>query len=261
MELQKHLLVDEIEEVKGPKKKFNWKKYLILGTVGVLLISIIAWVATSYKPLDLAKNALKSDDKVEVSVGDLISFTPKEANPTKGLILYPGAKVDAKAYAPLARAVAENGYEVVIADMPLDFAMISPNKAEKAIEKYPNIKSWTIGGHSLGGVVASKFASENEKIDGLVLLASYPMDDKLKNSDVDVLSIWGSEDGVLNFENLDKSKEELPSDTNYVEIQGGNHSQFGDYGEQKGDNKAYISEQEQLIVTQECIVKFLENIN
>ncbi|MBQ3422862.1 MAG: alpha/beta hydrolase, partial [Romboutsia sp.] len=81
--------------------------------VSVLLISIIGWVATSYKPSQLAESSLKSDNKVEVSVGDLISFTPKQTNPTKGLILYPGAKVDAKAYAPLARAVAENGYEVV----------------------------------------------------------------------------------------------------------------------------------------------------
>ena len=261
MELQKHLLVDEIEEAKGPRKKFNWKKYLILGIVSVLLISIIGWVATSYKPSQLAESSLKSDNKVEVSVGDLISFTPKQTNPTKGLILYPGAKVDAKAYAPLARAVAENGYEVVIANMPLDFAMISPNKAEKAIEKYPNIKSWTIGGHSLGGVVASKFASENDKIDGLVLLASYPMDDKLKNSDIDVLSIWGTRDGVLDMDNLKESKSELPKDTIYVEIDGGNHAQFGDYGNQKGDNKAQISEEEQLIVTKECISDFMKSIN
>ena len=145
--------------------------------------------------------------------------------------------------------------------MPLDFAMIAPNKAEKAIEKYPNIKSWTIGGHSLGGVVASKFASENDKIDGLVLLASYPMDDKLKNSDIDVLSIWGSEDGVLDMDNLKESKSELPKDTIYVEIDGGNHAQFGDYGNQKGDNKAAISEEEQLIVTKECISDFMESIN
>lgn len=244
------------------KKKSKFKKYSIITILSVLLISIIGWTITSYRPLQVAKSSLKSDDKVEVSVGDLISFTPKDVTPTKGLILYPGAKVNAKAYAPLAKAVAENGYEVVIANMPFNFAMISPNKADKVIEKYPDIKSWTIGGHSLGGVVASKFASENkDKIDGLVLLASYPMDDKLKNSDINVLSIWGSEDGVLNFDNLKESKNELPSDTTYVEIEGGNHAQFGDYGNQKGDKKADISEKEQTVATEEVIVKFLESVN
>ena len=190
----------------------------------------------------------------------MISFTPKGIEPTKGLILYPGAKVDAKSYAPLARAVAENGYEVVIVDMPFNFAMISPNKAKKVIKEYPNIQSWSIGGHSLGGVVASKFAADNKKIDGLVLLASYPTGDELKNLGVDVLSIWGSKDGVLNFTNLIESKDILPKDTTYVEIEGANHAQFGDYGKQKGDHDALISEQKQLDITSNSIIKLLESI-
>lgn len=261
MELERPLFVDEIEDVKEINKKSNLVKYLILVTLGVLVVSLMIWVATSYKPQELAKNALISDNIVQVSTkNDLISFTPKSVEPTKGLILYPGAKVEAKAYAPLARAVAENGYEVVVVDMPFNFAMISPNKAKKVIKEYPNIQSWSIGGHSLGGVVASKFAADNKKIDGLVLLASYPTGDELKNLGVDVLSIWGSKDGVLNFTNLVESKDKLPSDTTYVEIEGGNHAQFGDYGKQKGDNDAIISEKEQLDITENSIVNFLDNI-
>ncbi len=261
MELERPLFVDEIEEVKEINKKSNLIKYLILSILSVLAISIITWVSTSYKPQQLAKNALISDNIVQVSTTNgLISFTPQSTQPTKGLILYPGAKVDAKSYAPLARAVAENGYEVVIVDMPFNFAMLSPNKAKKVIKEYPNIQSWSIGGHSLGGVVASKFAAENKKIDGLVLLASYPMGDELKDLGVDVLSIWGSKDGVLDFTNLVESKDNLPSDTTYVEIEGGNHAQFGDYGNQKGDNDAIISEKEQLDITENSIVNFLDNI-
>lgn len=264
MELERPLFVDKTEEVEIKQKKSNLKRNFIIcisGVLVVLLISIIGWSSSSYKGLELAQEALISDNNVEVSIGDFISFTPKNIEPTKGFIFYPGAKVDAKAYAPLAKAIAENGYEVVIVDMPLNFAMINPNKAEKVIEDYPNIQSWTIGGHSLGGVAASKFAIESTKIDGLVLLASYPMGDQLKNLGVDVLSIWGSKDGVLNYTNLIESKTKLPVDATYVEIEGGNHAQFGDYGIQKGDHDAIISQQDQLDITEKSIVEFLKNIN
>lgn len=265
MELERPLFVDKTEEESEIKqKKSNLKRNFIIGISGVLvilLISILGWVSSSYKALELAQEALISDNNVEVSIGDFISFTPKSVEPTKGFIFYPGAKVDAKAYAPLAKAIAEHGYEVVIVDMPLNFAMINPNKAEKVIKEYPNIQSWTIGGHSLGGVAASKFAIESTKIDGLVLLASYPMGDQLKDLGVDVLSIWGSKDGVLNYTNLIESKSKLPIDTTYVEIEGGNHAQFGDYGSQKGDHDAIISQQEQLDITEKSIVEFLNSID
>ena len=138
--------------------------------------------------------------------------------------------------------------------------MLSPNKAEKIIKEHENIKSWVVGGHSLGGVVASRFAANNTNVDGVVLLASYPSNDDLKQLGKDVVSIWGSKDGVINFANLIESKEKLPKDTTYVEIEGANHSQFGDYGKQKGDYDALISEEKQLEITSNSIVKLLENI-
>lgn len=263
MELQKPLFEDKIEEEPKPKNT-NLKRNVLIGLVGVLLISIVTffvWAGNGYKPLDLANSSLVSDNQVEVNVGEFTSFTPKNVNPTKGLILYPGAKVDAKAYAPLAKEIAKHGYEVVLVEMPLDFAMLAPNKAKEVIEEYPNIQSWAIGGHSLGGVAASKFAAENIKIDGVVLLASYPMGDELKVLNKQVISIWGSKDGVLNFTNLAESKENLPSDTTYVEIEGGNHAQFGDYGKQKGDHDAIISEKEQLKITYNSIIEFMEKLN
>ena len=265
MELERPLFVDKIEEeIKTNDKKSNFKRNALISVSSILIIAIIAfvaWIGNSYKPLELAQNALISDNNVEITIGDFISFTPKNVEPTKGFILYPGAKVDSKAYAPLAKGIAEYGYQVVIVDMPLNFAMLSPNKANDVIEEYPNIQSWTIGGHSLGGVAASKFAQENTKIDGLVLLASYPMGDQLKNLGIEVLSVWGSKDGVLNFTSLIESKSKLPTDTTYVEIEGGNHAQFGDYGNQKGDHEAIISQQEQLDITEKSIVEFLNNID
>ncbi|MGL6107133.1 alpha/beta hydrolase [Romboutsia sp.] len=263
MELQKPIFEDKIEE-QTKEKKSNFKRNILIGAVGILLISaitLISWVSSAYKPLDLATSSLVSDNRVEVNIGEFITFTPTKAKPTKGLILYPGAKVDVKAYAPLAKEIAESGYQVVLVEMPLNFAMISPNKAEEVIEKYPNIQTWAIGGHSLGGVSASKFAIENTKIDGVVLLASYPMGDELKALGKKTISIWGSKDGVLNFTNLIESKAKLPFDTTYVEIEGGNHAQFGDYGKQKGDHDAIISQQNQLDITSRNIVKFLKNLS
>lgn len=265
MELQRPLLKDEDDESKEKIKhrEYRFKKNIKFGLcvlVVIFLMGIINWIVTAYKPGQLALDSLVSDDKVEITVDGNITFTPKGTEATKGFILYPGAKVDAKAYAPLCRKIAENGYEVIILDMYLNFAMLSPNKAEKIIKEHENIKSWVVGGHSLGGVVASRFAANNTNVDGVVLLASYPSNDDLKQLGKDVVSIWGSKDGVINFANLIESKEKLPKDTTYVEIEGANHSQFGDYGKQKGDYDALISEEEQLEIASNSIVKLLENI-
>lgn len=266
MELQRPLFVDEeVEKIDNENnKESNIKRNLLIGIViaiGIVIMGSGVWLSKSYSPQDIAKVALVSDENIEVKIDDYISFTPKNVEPTKGFILYPGAKVEPGAYAPLSRAIAEKGYEVIILDMPFNIALLGQNKAEKAMKDYSNITHWVVGGHSLGGVVASKFATENNMVDGVVLLASYPNNDNLKNMVKNVLSIWGSKDGVVNFKQLIESREKLPKDTTYVEIEGANHSQFGDYGLQEGDNEALITSEKQMEITYKNIVKFLENIN
>ena len=264
MELERPLLVYEEEDnsSKVPKKKTIYRNILV-GAIGLLIIGVIVfliWASNSYKPQEIAKQALVSDNTVDVNVSDYISFTPKNVDATKGFIFYPGAKVEPEAYAPIARKVAEQGYEVIIAKMPFNLAIFSPSEAEKIVDDYKNIESWTIGGHSLGGVMASKFASDNKYIDGVVLLASYPMGNELKNLGKEVVSIWGSSDGVLNFESLYSSKANLPQDTTYVEIEGGNHAQFGDYGKQSGDSDALISQDEQMKIATKSIIDFMNKL-
>lgn len=268
MELEKPLLYDELQnevyikeqDEKSKKLKGNILK-VILGFFIIGIVGFFIWASQSYKPHEIAKNALISDSLVEVNVGKVISFTPKDIEPTKGFIFYPGAKVDPEAYAPLCKKIASKGYEVVIVKMPLNLAILSYKKGESVLSEYSNIKTWVIGGHSLGGTMAAKFASENNMIDGVVLLASYPMGDELKNMGKEVLSIWGSKDGVVNFEKLINSKEKLPEDTNYVEIEGANHAQFGDYGDQKGDQTPIISREEQIDIAAKNIISFMNNIN
>ncbi|MBS5788865.1 MAG: alpha/beta hydrolase [Clostridioides difficile] len=272
MELEKPLLYD-LEDNKDKKSnndkdnktiKPSAMKKIMIGLATILVVAVIGfvvWANITYKPQNLAEEALVSDRNVEVSVNKFISFSPIGKTPTKGFIFYPGAKIEPEAYAPLCKAIAEQGYQVVIVPMTLNLATLSINKGDQVIDKYQSIDTWVVGGHSLGGTMAAKFASNNNEVDGVVLLASYPMGDELKDLGKDVLSVWGSKDGVLNYKDLISAKDNLPSDTTYVEIEGANHSQFGDYGLQKGDNDAIVSQDKQLSVTTKSILKFLKNIN
>ena len=263
MELERPLLYDELkneEFIEEERNKNNNLIKIITGIIVIGIVSLFIWANDSYKPQALAKEALISDNTVEVKIDKFISFTPKKIEATKGFIFYPGAKVDPESYAPLCRKIAEQGYEVVIVNMPMNLAILSYNRGEKVINEYSNIKKWVVGGHSLGGTMAAKFASENTAVDGVVLLSSYPIGDELKNMGKEVLSIWGSKDGIVNFENLIKSKEKLPEDTTYVEIEGANHSQFGDYGEQKGDDSPIINREEQIDIAAKNIINFINTI-
>ena len=263
MELERPLLYDELkneEFIKEEKNKNNNLIKIITGIIVIGIVGLFIWANDSYKPQALAKEALISDNTVEVKIDKFISFTPKNIEVTKGFIFYPGAKVDPESYAPLCRKIAEQGYEVVIVKMPMNLAIFSYNRGEKVIDEYSNTKKWVVGGHSLGGTMAAKFASENSAVDGVVLLSSYPIGDELKSMGKEVLSIWGSKDGIVNFEKLIKSKEKLPEDTTYVEIEGANHSQFGDYGEQRGDDTPIINREEQMDIAAKDIIKFMSAI-
>ncbi len=226
---------------------------LVIGTT-----SFIVWSNNNYEPTLEAMSVLKNEDTIDISEDEFITFIPKNKEINKGFIFYPGGKVSEEAYSLLAKGIADEGYLVVIVPMPLDLAVFSPNKAEKAMERYGYIDSWAIGGHSLGGVMASKFAGENNSIKGLALYASYPSGDELKDKEIEVVSIYGSEDGVADLEKIKNAT--LSNNSSIFEIKGGNHAQFGNYGEQKGDNKATISSEDQIKEAVDITVKMLERL-
>lgn len=230
----------------------------IIGGVIVLVLGFFIWINNSYKPTNEAVNALISDDKVAVTEDNLIIFEPTKET-KKGFIFYPGGKVEPEAYSVLARKIAEEGYLVVIVPMTFDLAIISPNKADKVIERFPEIESWAIGGHSLGGVMASSYVAENDVIDGLVLYAAYPQGEELKDLDIKVISIYGSNDGVADLEKVKNAT--LTQNSELVEIEGGNHAGFGSYGDQKGDNEATITEEKQIEEAVKYTREFLEELN
>ena len=170
--------------------------------------------------------------------------------------------MDYRSYAPTAHQLAAKGYLVIIVRMPLNLAVFSPDAAIEVIASHPEIDHWAIGGHSLGGAMAANFAKkQSELIQGLVLWAAYPASsDDLSDSGLRAISIYGSLDGLATVEKIDLSKPLLPADTTWVLIEGGNHTQFGWYGDQSGDNPAKISrsnQQDQIISATTILVENL----
>ena len=174
-----------------------------------------------------------------------------------GFVFYPGGKVEHTSYEPLMYLLAEEGITCILIEMPFNLAIFNVNAAGKVIDSHSNIDRWYIGGHSLGGAMASSFSEKNDdKIDGLILLGAYSTSN-LSSADIEVLSIYGSEDKVLNMDKYNECKVNLPSDYNEVVIEGGCHSYFGMYGMQDGDGNPTITNQEQLNLTKKHISAFI----
>ncbi|MCB0196891.1 MAG: alpha/beta hydrolase [Anaerolineae bacterium] len=245
-------------------RRINWKRLTI--TVIIILVLTIAasvglWMRATLGPSSIALTALQSDDQVSVSqASEFITFSPADRSSTSAFILYPGAGVDPRSYAPLLRQIAARGHLAAVLDMPLNLAIFDPDAADQVIADHPEIENWAIGGHSLGGVVAASYVANRSTIAGLVLLAAYPDSNALKDSDILTLSIYGSLDGLTTPQDIDDSRPLLPTDTVFREIEGGNHSQFGSYGLQRGDNEASISPDEQWSQIVEAIVTLLNTV-
>ncbi|MDE7331102.1 MAG: alpha/beta hydrolase [Lachnospiraceae bacterium] len=174
---------------------------------------------------------------------------------TVGLIFYPGAKVEEAAYSPLLSELSDNGLCCVAVKMPCHLAVLRPDAAKQVMEDFPDVERWFIGGHSLGGAMAADFAaSKGQNLCGLILLAAYPTKDL---GGLPVLSVYGSEDGVLNREKYSAAIPLANSLTEHV-IEGGNHAGFGDYGPQKGDGAARISSEQQWQMTAQFILDFMQ---
>jgi pimeloyl-ACP methyl ester carboxylesterase len=202
---------------------------------------------------------LQSDSEVRITQeSNLIAFEPVTSQPSSGFILYPGARVDFRSYSPLLREIAARNHIVIVLRSPLNIAFFNANGADEVMAAYPHITNWVIGGHSLGGVVAASYVSRHPSVSGLVLWASYPADDSLIETNVKVLSIYASNDGFTTTTDVFQSQELLPPDAIFVEINGGNHSQFGSYGLQPGDGKATITAEEQWMQIVDAMIVILE---
>ncbi len=244
------------------KSRQKTKRWKITLTVLIVIVAILSAVCVvylnDYYCADAAASeALKSDDEVKVEWIDDngIAFWPKE--PEFGLIFYPGGKVEFTAYAPLLRNLAEEGILCVLIRMPYNLAVLDMDVAEGIQERFPEIGDWYIGGHSLGGAMAASYAAEHvDEYKGLILLAAYSTKD-ISKSGLQVLSVYGSEDGVLDIEKYTNNRTNLPVDMEEYIIEGGCHAQFGSYGKQEGDGEPGISSEEQRKATAQYIAELM----
>jgi len=239
------------------------KVLLVLSaSIVVELIGFVIWAETPLGPMPEALDALRSDSHVQVSSGEWFIFTPTSNRTKVGFIIYPGGRVDARSYAPAAHSIAAHGFLVVIVPMHLNLAVFAPDSALDVASAFDNMTHWAMGGHSLGGTVAAQFAKNHPLlVQGLILWASYPdSGSDLSKSDLRVVSISATMDGLVTHDKIATSRAFLPSTTRWFVIVGGNHAQFGRYGPQPGDNPAEISREEQQQQVVEATLELLENL-
>ncbi len=226
------------------------KRWLAAGGILLLMLAILAgvffWYVSDYYRAEESALAVMNQGGGITVQDNLTMLSPAYPTDT-AIIFYPGAKVEAEAYLPLLDQIRQTGVTCILVHMPFRMAIFDANAAEKVIAAFPEIQHWYVAGHSMGGAMASKFASDHpEQIDGLILMGAYIYGDY---PDEKALTIYGS---------LNQSVEDhIDYTENIVEIQGGNHAQFGNYGPQKGDLPAAISAQEQQKQTVEAIKAFL----
>ena len=235
----------------------------ILITIGIVIVIAVAAIAIYindyYRAANSAQQCITSPaEGVEVitSDDDITVFAP-EGEPQAGIIFYPGGKVEAESYAPLMEALAERDMLAILVSMPGNLAVLDADAAEGIQDEYPEIDTWYMAGHSLGGSMAASYlGDEEDSFDGLILLASYSTED-LSGTDLKVLSIYGDKDGVLDMKKYEENKVNLPDYFEEYIIQGGCHAYFGDYGAQEGDGQPEITVEEQIRVTADAMVIFI----
>ena len=236
-------------------KKIKIVLYIILALI-ILIVCLSVWYVNDYSHADASVNTyLNGTSNVSVEKVDNGLFLDGPGNDS-ALIFYPGAKIEYISYLPLFMELANDGVDCFIVEMPGNLAFLGADSADSIIggDKY-SYDEWYISGHSLGGVAASSYAiNHKDKISGLILLASYPVDDM---GNMSVLSIYGSNDKTLNKETYDESKSLMDNNLTEYVINGGNHAQFGSYGNQSGDGIATISPENQRDQTEKAILDFI----
>ena len=226
------------------------KKWLLAGGIFLLVLAVLTgaffwYVSDYYRADEIALEVLAQDSTITVQ-DDLTILSPSYPTDT-AVIFYPGAKVEAEAYLPLLTKIRQTGVTCILVHMPFRMAIFDADAAEEVMEQFPEYQHWYIAGHSMGGAMASQFAASHpDEVDGLILLGAYIYGDYPPEK---TLTVYGS---------LNQSVEDhIDYTENVVEIEGGNHAQFGNYGPQKGDQPATISAEEQQAQTVAAIEEFL----
>ncbi|WP_208561001.1 alpha/beta hydrolase [Marinilactibacillus kalidii] len=237
-------------------KKY-WKRIVLFFVLFIFIILGAGFAYVRSATYEAMPEALAILQDEEVSIENNMIRVEPETEVVGNIVFYQGGFVEPEAYLPLAKRLSEEGYNVYIPHMPLNLAILGINRFEDVIEAYPSDQPWYIAGHSLGGTSGLLYTIDHlDQIEGALLMGSYPSDGAdLSQSDLTVLSIYATNDQVINEERYEAARALLPEDTTYEVIEGGNHSNFGYYGFQKGDGKSENTREEQL---EEVVKSFLQ---
>ena len=216
----------------------------VLWSAGIVLVVLVAgaltWTQVGVLQAEEAplRGVAANPDVVMRDAPEGIVLSPAEGDPQIGLIFIPGGKVAPESYAAMLQDVVTELEATVVITRPwLNLAFFDPRGVDSFTSAAPDIDTWAVGGHSLGGVRACMLA---EQADALVLFASYCATD-LTDAELSVLSLSGTEDGLSTPAKIADARHLLPADATMIEIDGASHASFGDYGEQSGDGDATIS--------------------
>jgi hypothetical protein len=237
-----------------------------IGCVFVLWAVFVAvWVANSYRTRGVSGEMLRSGPELLVIDGAAaLEFLPRSVANKSALIFVCGSGVAASAYAPLLRPVAEAGHPVFIVKLPYRFAAFESHKqaaidhVSGVIAAHPEISRWVVSGHSLGGALACRAVKSRPKdFSAMVLIGTTHPKEDMSALLMPVTKAYATNDRVASLDRMFANKRLLPASTRWVEIKGGNHSQFGRYGHQLLDGKATISREAQEAATRAVILEVL----
>jgi len=255
--------------VTAGRKSWTFGKWLGLGVL-LLAISLMLWLANSLRTRGDDDEVLRSGPVVAIQdKAEFLAFLPVPARDRTALIFICGSAVAAEAYTELLRPVAEAGFAVFIVRLPYRFAPLHSHRqivfdrVRRVIDAYPDVANWVVSGHSLGGALAAGLAAAGtDPLSGLALIATtHPRVDDLSQLRYPVTVIYATRDGIANAGKVRANRVRLPQHTQWVEIAGGNHAQFGRYGEQAFDGDATISREAQEALTRLAVIRLLDEVD
>lgn len=216
------------------------KRLVVWLGVGLIVLAAltVGYFGTPYHGTPESIAAVEDDQRVTVDrTNEGYVLQPAATTPEAGVVFYPGGRVHPDAYVgSLAAMSRDANVTVVVPKLPLNLAVVDyglaqnglgSHAADSAIAEYPAVEQWYVGGHSLGGAMACRYASTAD-VEGLLLYASY-CDVDISERDFAVMSVTGGADGVLNRTAYERNRGNLPASTRFAELSGVNHTQFGSY--------------------------------
>lgn len=224
------------------RRVHRWRRVLLRG-LGVLItllslgaMGFAAWLAMGddADPTARARAAL-GHEVVVTDTDGILRIEPADGGVDVGVAFLPGARIERGAYvATWAPIVERTGVHVFVPGVPLNLPVLGGDHVADVIGTHPELTTWVVGGHSMGGFAASESLANriDDEVAGLLLWASGPgRDADLSAVDLPTLVVAGARDRIVPLDMVTRGLDELPEATELVVIEGMTHGQFGRYRE------------------------------